>query len=80
VGATEKIKVKGDKLVSKMKEIVKEGNARRIIIKDAEGKTYLEVPIVVGAVGVVVLSPVWAAIGALAALASEFTIEIIKKE
>jgi len=62
-----------------VKEIIHEGNIRKIIIKNDNGKTYLEIPVTIGVVGLV-LAPVWAAIGALAALASHFTIQVIKKE
>ncbi len=72
-------KVKGEELLKKVKEIIHEGNVRRIIIKNEEGKIYLEIPVTIGVVGVL-LAPVWAAIGALAAVASRFKIEIIKKE
>ncbi|KQC11404.1 MAG: hypothetical protein APR54_10930 [Candidatus Cloacimonas sp. SDB] len=72
-------KVKGEELLKKVKEIIHQGNVRRIIIKDENGKTYLEIPVTVGVVGVL-LVPVWAAIGALAAVASNFKIEIINKE
>ena len=59
--------------------VIHAGNVRRIIIKNDEGKTYLEIPITVGVVGFL-LAPAWAAIGALAAVASKFTIEIINIE
>lgn len=72
-------KVKGEELLKKVKEIIHEGNVRRIIIKNEEGKTYLEIPVTIGIVGVL-LAPVWAAIGALAAVASKFKIEIVKKD
>ena len=72
-------KVKGEDLVRRVRELVHEGNVRRIIIKDEQGKTYFEVPLTIGVVGAL-LVPVWAAIGAVAALASNFTIEIVKKE
>ena len=72
-------KVKGDQLLKKVKEFIHQGNVRRIIIKNDEGKTYLEIPVTVGVVGAL-LVPVWAAIGALAAVASNFTIEIINIE
>jgi len=72
-------KVKGEELLKKVKKIIHQGNVRRIIIKDENGKTYLEIPVTVGVVGVL-LVPVWAAIGALAAVASNFKIEIINKE
>ena len=71
--------VKGEELLKKVKEIIHEGNARRIVIKDDKGKTYIEIPLAVGVVGTL-LAPVWAAVGALAALAGNFTIEVIKKE
>ena len=78
-GMKEEFKVKGEDLVRRVRELVHEGNVRRIIIKDDQGKTYFEVPLTVGVVGAL-LVPVWAAIGAVAALASNFTIEIVKKE
>jgi hypothetical protein len=75
----EEFKVKGEDLVRRVRELIHEGNVRRIIIKDDQGKTYFEVPLTIGVVGALLL-PVWAAIGAVAALASNFTIEIVKKE
>ena len=75
----QEVKVKGEDLLKKVKELIHEGNLRRIIIKDEKGNTYLEVPLTVGVVGAVI-APVFAAIGALAALASSFTIEVVKKE
>jgi hypothetical protein len=72
-------KVKGDDLLAKIKELIHQGNISRIIIKNEEGKVYLEIPVTVGVIGALFL-PVFAAIGALAALAANFTIEVIKKE
>ena len=72
-------RVKGEDLIRKVKDLVHEGNVRRIIIKDEQGKTYFEVPLTLGVVGAV-LMPVWAAIGAVAALASNFTTEVQKKQ
>jgi hypothetical protein len=72
-------KVRGEELVKKVKELIHEGNIRRIIIKDEQGKPYLEIPMTLGVVGVV-LAPVWAAIGALAAMVSNFKIEIVKRD
>lgn len=72
---TEEVKVQGDALLSKVKEIVHQGNVRRIKIKNGEGKTLIEVPLTVGVVGVV-LAPVAAAIGAIAALAADYSIEV----
>lgn len=74
-GWTEEIKVQGDALLSKVKEIVHQGNVRRIKIKDGEGKTLIEVPLTVGVVGVL-LAPVAAAVGAIAALAADYSIEV----
>ncbi len=72
-------RVRGEDLLKKIKDLVHEGNVRKIIIKDEHGKTYLEIPLTVGVVGVV-LAPVWAAIGALAAMAGNFTIQIVKRD
>lgn len=69
----EEFRVDGDAMVSKIKEILHEGNVRRIIIKNEQGETLIEIPLTLGVVGAVLL-PVWAAIGALAALAARFSI------
>ena len=71
------IKVTGEELVKKVRQLIKEGNARRIIIKDEKGKHLLEIPLTIGAVGVL-LAPVLAAVGALAALIGKCSIEVIK--
>jgi hypothetical protein len=71
----EELKVTGDQLVSTVKELVREGNVRRIVIKNDEGHTYLEIPLTVGVVGALLL-PVLAAVGALAAVASGLTISV----
>jgi hypothetical protein len=75
----ESFKVTGEELLEKVKEIVKEGNARRIIIKNEKDEVVVEFPMTVGAIGVV-LAPLFAAVGALAALVSNCTIEVEKKE
>lgn len=72
-------KVKGNELLKKIKEIIHAGNVRRIIIKDSKGKKYLELPVTVGIFGVL-MAPSWAAIAALVAVASSFTIEVINVE
>lgn len=72
---TEEFKVNGDELVKKVKEIIKEGNVRRLIIKGKDGKPLVEVPLTVGVVGIV-LAPVLAAIGAIAALVTECSIVV----
>jgi hypothetical protein len=71
--------VSGDELLKKVKELIHQGNVNRIIIKNEEGKTYLEIPVTVGVIGALLI-PVFAAIGALAALAAKFKIEVVKKE
>jgi len=76
---TEEFRVDGEQLVAKLKEILHEGNIRRIIIKDKDGRTLIEVPLTIGVVGVLLL-PVWAAIGAIAALVTEATIVVEKVE
>jgi len=75
----QEFKVKGEDLLKKIKELIHEGNVRRIIIKNDEGKTFIEIPVTFGVIGAVLL-PVFAAVGAIAALASNFTIEIIRKD
>lgn len=71
----EEYKVDGDAVVAKVKELVHQGNIRRIVIKNEQGQTLIEVPLTLGVVGVVLL-PVWAAIGAIAALAVKLTIVV----
>jgi hypothetical protein len=71
--------VSGDQLLAKFKELVHEGNIRRITIKNEEGKTLIEVPLTIGLVGVALL-PVFAAIGAVAALATRCTIVVERTE
>jgi hypothetical protein len=75
----EEVKVKGEDLLKKVKELIHEGNIRRIIIKNEKGETYIEIPLTLGVVGMAV-APALAAVGAIAALAANFTIEIVKKE
>lgn len=71
--------VSGEKLLSKVKQIVHEGNVRRITIKNDDGRTLIEVPLSVGVVGAL-LAPVWAAIGAVAALVASCSIEVERSE
>jgi hypothetical protein len=72
-------KVKGKELLSKIEEIIKEGNVRRIIIKDTEGKPFIEIPLSIGVIGVIA-APIVAAIGALAGVVAKFTVEVIRTE
>ena len=78
-GKTEEHTVSGDKLLDKVKQIVREGNARRITIKSDSGKVLMEIPLTIGVVGVV-LAPVWIAIGTIAALAGKYTIVVEKRD
>lgn len=76
---TEEFSITGDQLLAKIKDLVHEGNVRRLIIKNEDGKTLVEIPLTVGVVGVLLL-PVWAAIGAIAALATDCTIVVERTE
>ena len=76
---TEEFRVDGEKLITKIKDLLHEGNIRRIIIKDKDGKTVMEIPMTIGVVGVL-LAPQLAAIGAIAALVTEATIVVEKAE
>jgi hypothetical protein len=73
----EEFRVSGGEILNKFKEIIHEGNVRRIILKDEEGKTFMEIPLTVGVVGAII-APVLAAVGAVAALASNLTIVVEK--
>jgi hypothetical protein len=70
--------VNGDQVVATVKELVHEGNVRRLIIKNEQGTTLIEVPLTIGVIGAALL-PVFAAIGALAALATRCTI-VVERE
>lgn len=76
---TERIKVQGNAMVEKIKQLIHEGNVRRILIKNDKGETVMEFPVTVGVIGAVA-APVVAAIGGIAALASEWTVEVQRKE
>jgi hypothetical protein len=72
---TQEFTLNGDEVVAKVKELLHEGNIRRIIINSEDGRTMLEVPLTIGLVGAALL-PVLAAIGAAAALATRCTIVV----
>ena len=76
---TEEFRVNGEELISKIKNIIKEGNIRKVIIKDKEGKTVFELPLTLGVVGALI-APQLAAIGAIAALLTEATVVVEKVE
>jgi len=71
----EEFKVNGEELLKKVKQLINEGNIRRITIKNKDGKSILEIPLTVGVVGAV-LAPPLAAVGAVAALVTECTIAV----
>lgn len=71
----EVFRVKGEDLIKKIKDLIKEGNVRRITIKDKGNKTVMVLPLTLGVVGAV-LAPVLAAVGAVAALLTECTISV----
>lgn len=71
----EEFEVSGEKIVETVKDLVHKGNIRRITIKNDDGKSLIEIPLTLGVVGAVLL-PVWAAVGALAALVTKCTIVV----
>ena len=73
----EQFRVTGDAVVSTLKDLLHQGNIRRITLKNDEGKVLFEIPLTVGVVGAI-LFPVWAAIGAVAALAANLIIVVEK--
>ncbi len=75
----EEFKVKGKDVVEKVKKLIKEGNARRIIVKNEKGDVVAEFPVTVGVIGTV-LAPVLAAIGAITAVLTNCTIVVVKRE
>lgn len=75
----ETFKVEGARLVEKIKEIIKEGNVRRIIIKDKNGKEIVQFPLTIGLIGAAV-SPILAGIGAIAALVTECTVTVEREK
>jgi hypothetical protein len=75
----EEYRVCGEDLLSRVKELVREGNVRRITIRSEEGNTLIEIPLAIGVVGAMLL-PVWAAVGAIAALVTNCTIAVERRE
>ncbi len=67
---TEEFHVNGEELLAKVKKLIHEGNIRRVIIKDKDGKIVMEIPMTLGVVGALI-APQLAAIGAIAALVVE---------
>jgi hypothetical protein len=80
---TEEYKVSADETVAKVKEIIAEGNVRKIIIQNEDGKTLIEFPLTIGvaaAAGVLLLAPLLAALGVLAAILTDLTIVVEREE
>jgi hypothetical protein len=76
---TEEFSVNGDEILAKVKQLIREGNIRRVIIKDKTCRTLVEFPLTIGVVGAA-LAPMLVAVGAVAALLSEATIVVEKAE
>uniref|UniRef100_B8HNY3 DUF4342 domain-containing protein n=1 Tax=Cyanothece sp. (strain PCC 7425 / ATCC 29141) TaxID=395961 RepID=B8HNY3_CYAP4 len=81
--SVEEFRISGDTLVTKVKELLHQGNIRRITIKNEEGQTLMEIPLTVGVVGGVIsaaLFPVIAAVGVIGAMVAHLTIAIERRE
>ena len=76
---TEEFRITGDELLAKVKDVIREGNIRRVIIRNEHGTTLIEIPLTIGLVGVALL-PVWAAVGAIAALATDCSIIVERRD
>jgi hypothetical protein len=77
--ATEEHRTHGERLVAKVRELIREGNVRRITIKNEDGRTLVELPLTVGVVGALMV-PAWAAVGAVAAVVTDCSIEVERAE
>lgn len=76
---TEEFSVNGEEIFAKVKQLIREGNIRRVIIKEKSGHILAEFPLTVGVAGAA-LAPMLVAIGAVAALISEATIVVEKND
>ena len=76
---TEEFEFNGDTLIAKIKELLHEGNIRRMIIKNEEGRALIDIPLTVGILGTLV-APQLAALGAIAALVTKGTLVVEKEE
>ena len=76
---TEEFRTTGDESLAKTKELIHEGNIRRLTIKNEEGRTLIEIPLTIGVIGAALL-PVLAAVGAIAALATDCSIVVERVE
>lgn len=71
----EEIKVKGAKLLEKLKALIKEGNVRRIVLKNPEGRVLMDMPLNAG-IAASALLPFWAAVASIAVLATDYTVQV----
>ena len=79
----EEFEIAGEEVIAKIKELIHEGNIRRISLQSKDGKTLIEVPLTIGVAGALagaLVAPVWAAIGAIAALVTEMKIVVERIE
>lgn len=76
---TEEFRISGDELLGKARELIHQGNVRRLIIKNEQGRTLVEFPLTIGVIGAALL-PIFAAIGAIAALATDCTIVVERRD
>jgi len=74
---TEEFNINGEELITRIKNLILQGNIRRVIIKNKEGRILMEIPLTIGVVGAL-LAPTLAAIGAIAALLGEATVVVEK--
>ncbi|MEI7660976.1 MAG: DUF4342 domain-containing protein [Bacteroidota bacterium] len=75
----EEFRVRGEELVEKIRQLIHEGNVRKLIIKDEDGKVYLEIPVTFGLIGAL-MAPMLAAAGAVAAMAANLKIEVVRND
>lgn len=78
-GSSQEFQLTGDSVIAKIQELVHQGNVRRIVVKHPDGHTIVEFPLTVGVVGAL-LMPMWAALGAIVALAADLTIVVEQRE
>ena len=76
---TEEIKAQGEQVVAKVKELIQQGNVRRITVKNEEGKVLMDIPLTLGVIGALLL-PQLAALGLIAALVTNCRLSVEKVE
>ena len=75
----EEFRIEGGKVLDMVKELIHAGNVRRIVLKNEEGKPLMEIPLTWGVVGAALL-PIFAAVGALAAVATRMVVTVERNE